>query len=320
LIELLKLMREKLSSIFLSPEISIELFLEFLLLLVLSFTLLQSLFILKNYKAGEITTLQYDLEKKSYLVSVVISVSLSIKIILLAFFVYSLNELSFIIPGAMCGAGVISSNEYGEPLLFLKLVVLLFSALWLVLNKKDLLEPISPYFKKKILYFIALYIFILLEFILSFKFFSGVDTQSLVLCCASIYTEDMHSNPLPLNMTKLQLISVFYILYFMLMLFAYKKQKKFLALASFAFVYLSYYAIVYYFSAYIYELPTHKCPFCMLQSEYNYIGYFIYASLFLAIYNTFRFSYNKIIIYYSIFISILSYVLLTYFIDNKVFL
>ncbi len=103
-------MREKLSSIFLSPEVSIELFLEFFMLLVLSFTLLQSLYILKYYKDGTSTELQYKLEKKSYLVSVVISVVLILKISLVAFFTYSLDELSLIVPGAMCGAGVIGSN------------------------------------------------------------------------------------------------------------------------------------------------------------------------------------------------------------------
>jgi len=36
---------------------------------------------------------------------------------------------------------------------------------------------------------------------------------------------------------------------------------------------------VSYISPYIYELPTHHCPFCILQREYSYIGYFFYASL-----------------------------------------
>jgi hypothetical protein len=36
-----------------------------------------------------------------------------------------------------------------------------------------------------------------------------------------------------------------------------------------------------FFGTYIYELPTHHCPFCMLQKEYNYIGYIIYIFLFL---------------------------------------
>jgi len=32
-------------------------------------------------------------------------------------------------------------------------------------------------------------------------------------------------------------------------------------------------------SCYIYELPTHHCPFCILQKEYGYIGYLIYVTL-----------------------------------------
>jgi hypothetical protein len=32
-------------------------------------------------------------------------------------------------------------------------------------------------------------------------------------------------------------------------------------------------------SLYIYELPTHHCPFCILQSEYGHIGYLLYAFL-----------------------------------------
>ena len=140
-------MREKLSSVFLSPEIFIELFLEFLLLLVLSFTLLQTLYILKYFKQGSTTELQYKLEKKSYLVGVVISVVLICKIILVAFFTYSLDELSFIVPGAMCVAGVISSNDYGEPLLGLKLVILLLASLWLLVNKVDIFSKKSIYFK-----------------------------------------------------------------------------------------------------------------------------------------------------------------------------
>jgi hypothetical protein len=31
---------------------------------------------------------------------------------------------------------------------------------------------------------------------------------------------------------------------------------------------------------YIYELPTHHCPFCILQKEYGYVGYVLYIALF----------------------------------------
>jgi hypothetical protein len=39
-------------------------------------------------------------------------------------------------------------------------------------------------------------------------------------------------------------------------------------------------AIIAFISVYYYELPTHHCPFCLLQAEYHYIGYPLYLALF----------------------------------------
>ena len=38
-------------------------------------------------------------------------------------------------------------------------------------------------------------------------------------------------------------------------------------------------AVVSVLSPYLYELPTHHCPFCLLQAEYHFIGYPLYGSL-----------------------------------------
>lgn len=51
-----------------------------------------------------------------------------------------------------------------------------------------------------------------------------------------------------------------------------------LAAAVFLFVALS--GIVSFVSIYIYELPTHNCPFDILQSGYWFIGYPLYLTLF----------------------------------------
>ena len=32
-------------------------------------------------------------------------------------------------------------------------------------------------------------------------------------------------------------------------------------------------SIFSFISLYVYELPTHHCPFCVLQREYGYVGY-----------------------------------------------
>jgi hypothetical protein len=39
-------------------------------------------------------------------------------------------------------------------------------------------------------------------------------------------------------------------------------------------------AVVSFVSLYIYELPTHHCPFDIFQRRYSFIGYPLYISLF----------------------------------------
>jgi hypothetical protein len=43
-------------------------------------------------------------------------------------------------------------------------------------------------------------------------------------------------------------------------------------------------SIVSFLSLYVYELPTHHCPFDMLQKQYLFIGYPIYLFLFASVF------------------------------------
>ena len=38
-------------------------------------------------------------------------------------------------------------------------------------------------------------------------------------------------------------------------------------------------ALISFFCLYFYELPTHHCPFCILQKEYGHVGYALYVTL-----------------------------------------
>jgi hypothetical protein len=39
-------------------------------------------------------------------------------------------------------------------------------------------------------------------------------------------------------------------------------------------------ALISFIAVYFNELPTHHCPFCILQREYGYVGYPLYVTLF----------------------------------------
>ena len=321
-------MREKLSDILLSLEVSVLLFTQFVLFIILSIAFLYALRILFHYKKGATTALQYSLEKQSYLVIVIIQVVLLIKIFLVPFFTYTLNELSTILPGAMCGAGVLNSSEYGETALFLKIIIIMLGLLWMVLNKQDQKVVGSPYFRHKLWFFLFIYLMFLIELFSEVNFFTSLSTLEPVTCCSSIYSQNIGSKNFLLELSFFQLLGVFYSVYIGVIVSALLKNRILLFISSVVFVYIAYYAVVYNFGIYIYELPTHKCPFCMLQSDYYYIGYFIFSSLFIATFYAFstviypfvQFYYKRIIFWYTIFILLTSLPFVIYIIQNRTFL
>jgi hypothetical protein len=38
-------------------------------------------------------------------------------------------------------------------------------------------------------------------------------------------------------------------------------------------------SLISFMSLYFYDLPTHHCPFCILQREYFYVGYVLYVTV-----------------------------------------
>ena len=319
---------ELLADIFLNYVVGINLFVHLLLFLLLSVAFYHSVLILKEYKQESSSAKQYLLEKRSYLVITIITVSLIIKIFLLPFFTYSLDQLSEIIPGAMCAAGVISSNIYGQPLITLKIFIILITLLWLKLNSEDLKSKNFKYFRKKILFFLLLYLLIFIEITIELLFFTNLTTTNPVLCCSALYSISNNTTPIPFNLPISFIITLFYTLYILIILASIFKKRFMLTLLSPLFIYISYFSIVYFFSTYIYELPSHKCPYCLLQSEYYFIGYFIYSSLIIATYYSFSSFLFKTqekalkltLFWYSLFIFFTSFHFLLYLILNRTFL
>lgn len=56
------------------------------------------------------------------------------------------------------------------------------------------------------------------------------------------------------------------------------------SLAAAALLFVTMAGMISFVSIYIYELPTHHCPFDILQQEYGYIGYLLYITLFCGVF------------------------------------
>ena len=270
----------------LNNEVIVYLLSETVLYLLLFVAFLVTVGLVRKWNFNAFTTEQYTLENRSYLVMTIIFFAIVLKIILLPYFVYTIDALSDLVPGAMCGAGVIKANRYGNPLLALKIVILFLSGLWLSINTIDLEAKRYPYLKLKSWFLLFIFVLISAEFLLDILCFTHIETTNPVSCCSVIFGQTGGANSLPFGLDTPKLLLLFYLLFALIVLSLLSS----LPLASMAsgilFVVAGYYAVVYFFGTYIYELPTHKCPFCMLQKHYYYVGYVIWGSLLLGTFYT----------------------------------
>ncbi|PSM51985.1 putative membrane protein [Campylobacter blaseri] len=291
-----------------------------------------SIKIYKKYNFNENTSYQYNLAKQGYLVSIIVFFILCIKLPLFLFFVWSMDVVSSLIPGAMCAAGIVDATDYGIYMFIFKILNLFFLSGWLLINYEDSKTKNSSFLKTKFKFFIPIFILLALEFLLEFLHFSGISLTEPVLCCSDIFKAN-DLGELKLWHTDKFILSIFYLFFILNFISAYYKADLLISIFSLLFMLSAIYAIIRFFSPYIYELPTHKCPFCMLQSDYGYIGYPIYILIYLgAVPGFFIFilellnvkieeCWYKISMYANLaLVGILSYFPLAYYIKNGVWL
>ena len=321
------------NNLFLSNEIIILLFSQIVIYFLLFISFFISIQILKNWDYTKSNSLQYNLEKKAYLVILIISFALFSKKVTFFYFIYSIDSLTFLVHGAMCAAGIFSSNDFGNFSLVLKVINLFFIGFWIILNYLDLKQKDYKYTKLKFSFFIIIFVLFSVELILDLYFLINIPTKEPVECCSVIFGVNSVSTNIPFNLNIPNLITIFYLLYILTVISSLQKKSLLLLFSNILFTYLAYFSVTYFFSTYIYELPTHQCPFCMLQTEYNFIGYFIWSSLFLGLFfsictNIFsKFEglnkgkiYKLSLIFNSIFVLLVSFYVARYYILNGVLL
>ncbi len=269
------------SDILLQHNVIILIVAGFLILLMQGLASIFGVYIYKKWDFSSTSASQYALEKKSYLIVLILFFSLVAKIILLPYFAFTLNSLSNVVHGAMCAAGVVGANEYGDFLLGFKIFIIFIVGIWLIVNKLDISDLDYPFIKTKLLFSLVIFSLILVEFIVEILYFTHISTDVPVQCCSVIFGVSGSSDPLPFGINTQTLLILFYTIFALVIIANIQKNRFFSFLASILFLYFGYYVVTYFFGTYVYQLPTHICPFCMLQSEYYFVGYVIWGSLFL---------------------------------------
>ena len=161
----------------LSNQVIVYLLSESILFILLLVAFVVSLKVLLKWDFESFTPFQFALERQSYLVSTIILFVFLLKFILVAYFIFSIDALAPLLPGAMCGAGVIKANTYGSYLLILKFSILFFMTLWLYVHFYDMRTKNHQWFKHKSWLFTLIFLFIILELVLDISYFSNIIKQ-----------------------------------------------------------------------------------------------------------------------------------------------
>ena len=266
----------------LAPEVLAILILNSIFLLFSLVAFLLSVKIFLKWDMNATTKEQYGLEKQSYLGATIIKYIFAIKLPLFLFFVFTLDKISTLLTGAMCGAGVVDATDYGSYLLILKLINLYLFGFWLTLHYLDIKSPTLPYTKLKFEFFMAIFLFLVTEIVLEVVMFASIDIDKMVSCCGTLYSSSSTSVIAGIfSIDTTVLLTLFYGNFLLMALFYYIKHSYFFAITNLSFIIVALISLIQFFGTYIYELPTHHCPFCFLQSDYYYVGYLLYGLLFM---------------------------------------
>ncbi|WP_457597700.1 hypothetical protein [Hydrogenimonas sp.] len=265
----------------LSPDVVALLVLDGLLDLFATLAFVVALQILFRWDPDAATPLQYRLQKRAYLVATIVAFIFYLKLPLFFYFVYTLDSLSLVIPGAMCAAGVTTATVYGVPLFAVKILDLYLFGLWLVLHTIDMKHPTMPYTRVKFFVYALLYPLLMLESYLQLRHFANLDPHVIVSCCGTLFSAAKTSSfayfvQLPWQVT----VGAFYGLFLAILLAGYRRYVGLVALLNLLFLPVAILSLIAFFSTYVYEMPHHHCPFCLLQGDYHYVGYLMYAALF----------------------------------------
>ena len=229
---------------------------------------------------------QLELERRTYLISTIMSYILSFELMSLFLFIYTADDIHILFTGAMCAAGTLAVNSFGYPALLLKMVNFLLAGVWLIINYVDNKGYDYPLIKVKYEFLNLVVVLLVQESVLLLAYFAGVKPDVITSCCGSLFSHessnisgDLASLPhLPMQIaffTGMAVTAVTGLIFYLRARAGYL----FSVAATVTFL-ISATSVVSFICLYFYELPTHHCPFCLLQKEYGFIGYLLYATLF----------------------------------------
>ncbi|MHB1015519.1 MAG: hypothetical protein ACYC2W_09615 [Desulfurivibrionaceae bacterium] len=243
--------------------------------------------VLRFWEPGSDSNRQIRLENEIWLSSTLVAYGLGFQIMTLILFVLAADQFCQIIVGAMCATGALLANPYGMPALLVKLFGVFFYGFWILLHQLDIRSEHYPLVRIKYLALLLLLPMLLLDATLQTLYIAGIKPDIITSCCAVVFSDSTGSTTnLMTGFSQQGLLIAFIGSIIGLIAAGWTLLRRWQAwLASLYaagwlwFFWLSLVVITNVVSSYVYAMPYHKCPFCILKPEYHYFGFALYGAL-----------------------------------------
>lgn len=231
---------------------------------------------------------QLRLERRAWLVTTLVRWAIAFEALSLLLFLYTADKIHPLFVGAMCATGALNANPIGWHLIWIKLLLFLLGGCWLVVNHVDLQLPEAPLTRLKLIALLPFLPLAAADLVVMGNYFAGLDIEIITSCCGALFSSD--GKGVASSLAALPVRPMIITFYVTSMLFgglllicrrtAGQVWRVLLALVAAGFGVVAIASVVAFISVYYYRLPTHHCPFDLLQGQYGFIGYPLYICLF----------------------------------------
>lgn len=245
--------------------------------------------ILRSWDLTSGSEKQLRRERRTSLVSTLLAHVMVFEFLSLFFFIATCDSMHPLFTGAMCAAGTLNANAFGYPALFLKAIGAILCGIWLILHSADNEFPDYPLIRAKYVLLIPIALCLAAETALLWAYFLNLSPDLITSCCGIQFDTGERTLASTLASLPVEIAQpVFYAVFAVLAATGIRfyrsgKGATLFALLSAGFFVVSLAAIVSFISLYIYQLPSHHCPFCLLQKEYLFVGFPLYLLLFFGV-------------------------------------
>lgn len=263
-----------------------------IVLAMLTYASWTGLRILLHWDPTSSSEAQLRLERRTYLVSTLAAYALGFEVVSLFLFIFTVDDVHGLFVGAMCATGSLNAHPGGWWALLVKVLIVVAAPVWMAFNRLDQRAGDFPIVRAKYVGLLALLPLVAADLGLELYYFGGLRPEVITSCCGSLFSNagqsvasELAGLPLP------QMMWLFYVTLAAFVVEAgvglrrgWRAPRAALSVLAAVLLVVSLAAIVSFISLYVYQLPTHHCPFDVFQAPYSYVGYPLYGTLFAAVY------------------------------------